>query len=79
LVADNTPEEEVMNDDNKQCSSAKPDTEDLKKAVDATTDESASSQEKGHADRVLEKTAKDAKKAEAFPTEDKSVTLERKS
>jgi hypothetical protein len=68
-----------MNDENKQCSSTKNETEDLKKAVDVVTDESASCKDKGNADRVLEKTAKEAKKAEAFPTQDKSVTLDRKS
>jgi hypothetical protein len=68
-----------MNDGKKECSSTTADTEDLKKAVDTVKDESASCQEKGEAHRVLEKTGKDAKKAEAFPTQDKSVTLDKKS
>ncbi len=68
-----------MSDENKQCTSTATDTEDLKKAVDTVTEDTASCQDKGEAHRVLEKTAKEAKKAEAFPTHDKSVTLDKKS
>jgi hypothetical protein len=68
-----------MENDSKKCNGTESDTEDLKKAVDVVTDDSALSHEKRQANDVLEETGREAKKAEAFPTQDKSVTLDKKS